>query len=89
MGPDGNMIATGNLKERPVPSPGDRSLIEEVQRVNQLIISALELPFPADPNDIVIPWQVNVRSDLPIDKLAPSASDLVEAALERMVALHP
>lgn len=89
MGPDGNMIATGNLKERPLPSPGDRPLIEELQRVNQLIVSALELPFPADPKDIIIPWQVKVRSDLPIDKPAPSASDLVEAALERMVAQHP
>ncbi len=88
MGPSGEIMYTGDLKreqmERDLPM---KKVVG--QRINRLVIRALEAPIPTDPEDVKIRWRVDVVSELPLDKPAPPMEKLVEAALDHLLKKHP
>ncbi len=87
IGPSGEVAYTGDLRrdqmEHELPK------VDVVHRISQLVVSQLELPIPANPDDTKIPWQVRVTSDLHPDKPGPAAHDLLEATLARLLDQHP
>ena len=87
MGPSGEIILTGALKRQQM----ERDLPMKVvgQRINRLVIRALEAPIPTDPEDVKIRWRVDVVSELPLYKPAPPMEKLVEAALDHLLKKHP
>ena len=87
MGPSGEIILTGALKRQQM----ERDLPMKVvgQRINRLVIRALEAPIPTDPEDVKIRWRVEVVSELPLYKPAPPMEKLVEAALDHLLKKHP
>ncbi len=90
LGPSGEFIHTGDMRRQQLDQiERDLPKINEVRRINQLIVSALELPIPDNPDEAKIPWQVRVLSDLPPDKPSPDTLDLIEAALDRLLDQHP
>ncbi len=90
MGPSGEIILTGDLKRQQIEQvlANSRRLVV-LQRINRLLIRALETPLPTDPKDVNIRWRVDVVSKLPLYKPAPPMEKLVEAALDHLLKKHP